>query len=582
VLVVTSNFRPAYWWLPRWGIDENEIYARAIFNWGPNGDVLLAGIPLKYQWFGYAWMGAMSSATGGSDFEFVSRTAYIICAVAAVAAVFAISMEIIQSVRKAFITVLIIVGASSAVSYPVAYSILSINYLPIAVVVILGWLLVLLVWINNPSMVNNISIAVVSVVCVSVKSVHIVAVIGIPLVTAVYVSVKGNRRYLLAGIANLICCYSYTKFYFPSQQGSGLQRSFAKFTSEFGVPPEVSSLSNRLAIVVLFFLSMTAIPLVFLISKNYAKVLVPLRYSLIVYFIVASCFSVGFSRVSSTELHFIQIFVLITMVLFASAATDEVQSYLSRTRIKVAALVGFCFIAISFFLPIRPMADDQLFVVGVLIVVAVLASVLLFMALIGATYQSEKSKFNYGIRNLSMVGMVVLLLSTNLFIVTTRNLRQIHRVAATYQLGEVNLKEAANWINRNTELHSIVASNLFFGEGTSDYCDVSEEYLLGSVVDQALNSNYYTAVTLIKRRFLAAGVLYASITYEGDLSDRIKTSLRPACFPDEISRKMLQENEVDIYLGYRKSIEASANWNNLGQVVFKNDQYVVISVDHKN
>jgi hypothetical protein len=585
VLVVgASRLRPVYWWLPGWGIDEQDIFARAIFNWGPNGDVLLAGIPLKYQWFGYAWMGAMSNVTGASDFEFVSRTAYVICAVAAVLAVFAISVEITRSIRKAFATTIIVVGASSAISYPVAYSLLSINYLPIAMVLLLGWLLILLVWLKSPTLVNSIAIAMASVVCVSAKSVHIVAVVILPLAAAVYFAFKENRRYLLAGVANLVCCYTYTIFYFPSAQGSGLQRSFAEFTREFGVPPEVSSLSNRLAIVVMFFLSITAIPLVFLIFKNHARVLIPLKYSLFVYFVVASFLALAFRRVSATELHFIQIFVLVTMVLFASAATDVGQRYYSRTRVRVAALTSLCFITISFFLPIQPIADDVKYVVGVLRVVSVLATVIILVALIGAIHRSKKFKFNYVTRELSMIWIVVLLLSTNLFIVTTRHLRPINSVAATYQLGQANLREAAVWINKNTEMNSIVASNLFFGEDAPDYCEFEESYLMDSIVKEVQNSNYYTAVALVKRRFLVAGVLYASILYEptsydGNIKGRIDASLRPACYPDEISRKMLQENEVDIYLGYRNSIDDSANWNDLGQVLFQNRQYIVVDVE---
>jgi hypothetical protein len=178
--------------------------------------------------------------------------------------------------------------------------------------------------------------------------------------------------------------------------------------------------------------------------------------------------------------------------------------------------------------------------------------------------------------------MVLLLFSNQIFGSLTRDARPINRTGAIYQLGQANLREAANWINENTKLSSIVASNLFFGEDVSDNCDVPEEYLMDTVVNQAANSNFYTAVALTKRRFLAAGVLYASITYDGDLTGRIRASLRPACYPDEISRKMLQENDVDFYLGYRNQIDPSASWENLGQVLYRNDQYVVISVDHTN
>jgi len=270
------------------------------------------------------------------------------------------------------------------------------------------------------------------------------------------------------------------------------------------------------------------------------------------------------------------------MVLFSSAATDVIQNYYSRNKSRIVALIGLCFIVVSVILPLRPIADDQVYVVAVLRVVSVLVLIILAVFLTGVIYRSKDFKIFNRFRNLSLIAMVVLLLTTNLFIVTTRDVRPINRVAATYQLGQANLRDAAKWINNNSETNSIVASNLFFGEGAADNCEVPEEYLLDSVVNQAISSNYYTSVALIKRRFLAAGVLYASITYDGDLTSRIRASLRPACYPDEISRKMLQENDVDFYLGYRNQIDPSASWENLGQVLYRNDQYVVISVDHTN
>jgi hypothetical protein len=582
LLVGASRFRPIYWWLPGWGIDEHEIYARAIFNWGPNGDVLLAGIPLKYQWFGYAWMGAMSNITRASDFEFVSRTAYVICAAAAVLAVFAISVEVTRSIRKAFATTIIVVGASSAISYPVAYSLLSINYLPIAIVIMLGWLLLLLNWIKFPTIANSVAIVVVSGICVSVKSVHIVAVVVVPIVVTLYYFIKGDRRYLLAGITGPICCYIYARLFFPSQQGSGLKNSFAEFTREFGVPPESSSMAGRLSMVAMFFVAITTIPLAFIFFRNDKKVLVPLRWSLAAYFLFALFFCLFYSRVSYTELHFLQIFFLISIVLFSSTAIHALDKYLTPLSVRIFVWFVFCLICVSFYVPFRTISDDQLFVVRILRFNTVIALVLIAIALIGVIRNSSKSFKAVGSRDSVVVAMVLLLFSNQIFGSLTRDARPINRTGAIYQLGQANLREAANWINENTKLSSIVASNLFFGEDVSDNCDVPEEYLMDTVVNQAANSNFYTAVALTKRRFLAAGVLYASITYDGDLTGRIRASLRPACYPDEISRKMLQENDVDFYLGYRNQIDPSASWENLGQVLYRNDQYVVISVDHTN
>ena len=575
-----ARIRPSFWWLPGWGLDEHEIYARAIFNWGPNGDVLLAGIPLKYQWFGYAWMGAISDVTNAPDFEFVTRTSYVVCAVVAVLTVFAISMEIVRDIRKASISTLIIAGASTAISYPVSYSLLSINYLPIAIVLLLGWLLVVIKWVESPSLGSGVAVTVASIVCVSAKSVHIVAIVVIPVVIAAYFLIRGHKTHLYVGAAVPAFCYIYTRIYFPSQKGSGLQNSFAEFTREFGVPPESSSWASRVAMIVIFFLAVTIFPLACLFLANKAMILKPLRWAFLVYFLSASFLGLVYKRVSLTELHFLQIFVLATTVLFVSSLTEILEKHITTRRLRMVALGIFCLVVASFWLPVRPMSNDQLYVEGILRIDAVFAIVILASSIISFIYRPNLVRFSVRPMFLTAVLLLVFATSNQIFISLSRDLRPINRVGVTDQLGQTPLREAASWINDHTRTDSVIASNLFSNEGTTDNCDVPESYLMDSIAEQALVSNYYTTVTLVKRRFLAAGVLYASITYDGDIKDRVIASLRPACFPDKLSLRLLQENNVDVYLAYRNQVEASEDWSELGEVLFQNSQFVVIEVQY--
>jgi hypothetical protein len=575
-----ARIRPSFWWLPGWGLDEQEFYARAIFNWGPNGDVLLAGIPLKYQWFGYAWMGAISDVTNARDFEFVTRTSYVVCAVVAVLTVFAISMEIVRDIRKASISTLIIAGASTAISYPVSYSLLSINYLPIAIVLLLGWLLIVIKWVESPTLGSGVAVTVASVVCVSAKSVHIVAIVVIPVVIAAYFLIRGHKTHLFVGAAVPAFCYIYTRIYFPSQKGSGLQNSFAEFTREFGVPPEYSSWASRVSMIVIFFLAITIFPLACLFLANKAMILKPLRWAFLVYFLSASFLGLVYKRVSSTELHFLQIFVLAATVLFVSSLTEILEKHITTRRLRMVALGIFCLVVASFWLPVRPMSNDQLYVEGILRIDAVFATVILASFIISFIYRSYLFRFSVRLKFLTAVLLLVFATSNQIFISLSRDLRPINRVGMTDQLGQTPLREAASWINDHTRTDSVIASNLFSNEGTTDNCDVPESYLVDSIAEQALVSNYYTTVTLVKRRFLAAGVLYASITYDGDIKDRVIASIRPACFPDKLSLRLLQENNVDVYLAYRNQVEASADWSELGEVMFKNNRFVVIEVQN--
>ena len=162
---------------------------------------------------------------------------------------------------------------------------------------------------------------------------------------------------------------------------------------------------------------------------------------------------------------------------------------------------------------------------------------------------------------------------------TTRDLRPINRVGATYQLGQSNLQEAAKWINSNTPIETVVASNQFFGEGQVDNCNVTESYLMDSTANQVLNTNYYTSVLLIQRRFLVAGVQYAAISYDGSVLPRVRASLRPACFPDVQSKVTLQKMKVNYYIAYRTEYQNFNYWSELGRVLFQNANYTIINID---
>jgi hypothetical protein len=582
MVVIGSRMRPSFWWLPGWGIDEIAIYSRAIYNWGPKSDVLLAGIPFKYQWGGFSWMGLMSHLTMAGDLVFESRTSFVIGVVAIVLAIYAISYELIDDQRKAIITTFIVVASSTTISYPVSYTVLSINYQHISFVSILCWVLLLIRWIKHPTLRSSIELSLVGVICISTKSVHLVPVVVLTCVIAMIAFVKKDRRLLFGASVTVGLSFLYTRFYFPSQSGTGLRPKFADFTRQFGVSPELSSMRSRMIMSVIIVVALSTVGLLIISIPTKSEQLKLIRIPLLVYFSFAVLIALSLGRVSSTELHFLQVFVLIAIVTYASSLTEIFEKFFVQRFLRMTVIaILICFIFLTY-VSKTPTVNDEPYVVLLLKVNCGLAIVLIFIRLFMAIAHSRLWTIRIQFQNI-MVGLLVAVgVSNYVFTSSTRDIRPINRVAATYQLGQPELRDVANWINQNTSVKSIVASNLFFGEGVSDNCDVPEDYLLDSIVNQALSSNYYTSVALVKRRFLAAGVLYASITYEGDLTGRIRASLRPACYPDEISRKMLQENEVDIYLGYRNSIDASANWHNLGQVVFKNDQYVVISVDHTN
>ena len=225
-----------------------------------------------------------------------------------------------------------------------------------------------------------------------------------------------------------------------------------------------------------------------------------------------------------------------------------------------------------------PVANDEAYVVLLLKANFVLVIFSIFFGVITTTFLVGSRKITNQRQNIMAVVLALACCANFIFVASTRDIRPINKVAETYQLGQQSLQEVAIWINQNTSINSIVATNLFFGEGGTDNCDASESTLMDSISNQALNTNYYTPVAVIHRRFLVAGIQNAIISYEDSVLPRIQASLRPACFPDGTSRKQLERFGVNFYVGYRTSLSKLNYWSNLGVVVYQNSLYTVIEL----
>ena len=574
-----SQIRPSYWWLPGWGIDEVTIYTRAVYNWGPKCDVLLAGIPFKYQWLGFSWMGLMEHLSSARDYEFVSRTAYIICVFAAVFAIFAISSEIIGEYRKSIIATFIVVTFSTAISYPVNYSLISINYQHFAVVTILAWILILIQWMKIPTIRKSIELSIVGVICIASKSVHVVPIIVVITSVAGLFLLHRNSKMLFGACLNFCLSLIYVQIGFPSQEGTGLKRVFADFTREFGVAPEVNSIRSRvfMAIVVIAGLSTAALLSMFLPTKS--MVLRFLRIPILINATIAILLPMFFSRVSATELHFLQVTILICLILFASSLAEWIESFCNQLNLRILIKLLLVTAMPLMYFSLDASIDDAYLVLRIVQANFAAALVAMIFALLLGLSRVNKWSKSFQMAKVFALALTSISLINFVINTTTRDLRPINRVGATYQLGQSNLQEAAKWINSNTPIETVVASNQFFGEGQVDNCNVTESYLMDSTANQVLNTNYYTSVLLIQRRFLVAGVQYAAISYDGSVLPRVRASLRPACFPDVQSKVTLQKMKVNYYIAYRTEYQNFNYWSELGRVLFQNANYTIINID---
>lgn len=579
MVVVASRMRPPFWWLPGWGIDEIAIFSRAVYNWGPKGDVLLAGIPVKYQWSGFSWMGLMSDLTMARNLEFESRTAYVVCVIAIVLAIFAISYELINDQRKAIIATFIVVASGTTISYPVSYTVLSINYQHFSFMSMLCWVLLLNRWIKHPTSRISIELSLVGVICISTKSVHLVPIVVITCVIAMIALAKKDRRMLLGASLTVGLSFFYTRLYFPSQSGTGLKPKFADFTRQFGVTPELSAMRSRILMVVIVTVALSTVGLLLILMPSKSEQQRLLRIPLLVYFSFAVLLALSLGRVSSTELHFLQVFVLVTLVIYASSLSEILEKSVVHRSLRIFVLASLIFSVFLIYISKTPIANDEAYVVLLLKANFYIAIVLMAINLISVMVRSKSWAIKIQFQNI-LAGLLVTV-SVGNFILTasTRDIRPINKIAAINQLGQPELRDVANWINQNTNVNSIVATNLFFGEGGTDNCEFPKSYLMDSIVNQASNTNYYTPVALIQRRFLAAGVLYAAISYEDSVLPRVQASVGPACYPDKFSLRTLKKFGVDFYIAYRTNKTTTKYWSELGTVVYMRDHFVVVRID---
>lgn len=586
VTAIAVQSRPNFWWLPSWGIDENDLLAHAFYRWGPAGDALSAGISIGYQWFGYAWMGLVSNFSNASDFVFVSRASYVITAIAAISLFFSIAEHITNSQRNAAIATLVGILVSTSISYPVNYTLISINYQGYAVVLILAWIHVFQLWYENPSPRTSFLLAIVGTAAVSAKSAQIVP-LGIGLMCVAIFELVGRRNYFrLIGIAgSLVCLLIYAAFFFPSASGSNLTRASMDYTRNFGVSLVQNGLFHQTFIALCIMVGLTSwsiLGVVLMFSRNFQRHLsVLLLPGLSLGIVLANLFE----RVSSTELHFVQIPVLMSIPIVVAWLIHELAN--SNTRKTISGLSSrIPLIGSSIAMPLGLLvaqsrdasgfSDQDLSRVSNIIAFIFVSLVGTYIILLSLRKPTVTKPFRIH-SVLAALCLTLFSISTFVTITIIGPSLDINHVAAVEQLGQPPLREVSEWIHQNTDENDIFASNSFFGESADDRCSQSSAEIAETVTSEAIETNYFTTAVLIQRRLIAAGVVYGFLGSAEDPSQRVRLSLLFACHPDNDSLVGLRDYGVSWYLAYRNTIDPST-WDGFGELKFSNKHYAVIKL----
>jgi hypothetical protein len=579
--------RPEYWWLPSWGIDENEILAHSIYNWGPNDYALSAGIPLKYQWTSHAWMGLVTHITGAGEFVIVSRAMFVITAIAIVCLVWTLALRVTDSARRALLATLVACVFSTAISYPVAYSLMSISYSTFAFICLLSFFVVLIDWCRTPTSLFLILVIFLAISAIAAKSVQIMA-IGSGLAAVGVFDLWMTRKFkvfvgaLTIGVA--IVAFGYLTF--PSANGTGIARSaFGNFTSDFAINPTASSLKLRLFVVSIILVSLMGVSVGGSIGLFRDARIRHIGVFLVGAFATGIPLAVLTTRVSSTQMHFIQVPIMLGIVPAVSWCINhftELGAFWNRYRKIFWVLLVISFLAYPIGLIGRTilttgLVDDYKFA---LFTNRVTATIFAF-TIVTSVCAYLVCKASSGRKFPIALFMTTCLIASSVSIFFTSwviNPRLgINETGATYQLGQEDLREATDWAKMNTGIDVIFASNSFFGEGVDDRCSGSIEELSGPVTEEAKETYYVTTAVTLKRRLIAAGVSYAFLR-SGDPTEKVRLSLLFACDPSLPILRGLQDFKVTWFLAYRNTIDPRL-WSNVGKVRFFNDHYAVIELN---
>ena len=579
--------RPQYWWLPSWGIDENEILAHSIYNWGPNDYALSAGIPLKYQWTGHAWMGLVTNISGAGNFVLVSRASFVITAIAIVCLVWVLALRVTGSTRFALLVTFVASVSSTAISNPASYSLMGIGYSFFALVCMLSFFVAFIDWYKTPTTLYLMFAIFLAISAIASKSAQILAIgSGIAAVGLYDVWLTRKFKILIGTFLIGVATFVFAILTFPSTKGTGITRApFASFTSEFVIDPNTLNLKVRLLVTAIVLVSLLGVSLIGNIGILRDRMNRHIGVFLVGAFLTGIPMAVMTARVSATQLHFIQVPIMLGLVPAISWCVGSFSTHStswSKYRTVFAVLLILSFLAYPSALIGRIIsskgliADTQFTLFTNEVTAAVVAIAVLIGACAYLVYRF-RSRGRFPIEFFVTACLVASSVSMFLTSWVTNPLRVLNKTGATYQLGQQDLQEATDWAKRNTGINAIFASNSFFGEDVDDRCGNSPNTLSGPVTEEAKKTNYFTTAVTLKRRLIAAGVSYAFLR-GSDPTEKVRLSILFACYPDTENLRGLQKFNVTWFLAYRTKIDPMI-WSNFGEVRFSNDHYAVIELN---
>lgn len=570
--LVFLQTRDEYWWLPSWGVDENKLFANAFWEWGPFADPLSAGIPIRYQWLGYAVAGDLAKLSNMEMFQFVGRANPVVVSLGLVLLLTAIARELGLDERDSAITPLIAASATTVLSHPVGYSIMPINYFPQAILFIVSWLLLLIRWSKYGTHGDFGLLLILSIASIAAKSVHLVPVtIGIVFVGLLMFRQKRSLILITQLLVAFLSIALYVAVFFPKLGQVGLNSGeLFQYLRELGIFPQ--SVLIRIT-VGLIHVALVSVPIVITVIDRNGFTFTPIRILLMTMAIPGLLMVIVMSRTSGTHLHFLQVPVTLAITCVPIVFLRIARETDSRSATKPSLVGGFALVAL---------VNTSLHLVTKLITQAPSDRVILttdalgFLLVVGLSFTlfPQIRKFSWR-RTFIFVGTIALTTMTPVNWIVN-SYRPIHQTGASYQLGEDVLHEAWEAVRARFGVDAVGSTDIFFDDDR-DVCRDVEERGLDEVVREASTTKNFTPAVVIERRFLVVAPLYGFYFSNSDPIDRISLSINFGCNPNRSRASDLRRQGVEWFLSRNVRLHES-DVDFAKMTVFSNSRYVLVDL----
>lgn len=552
--------RPDDWWLPGYGLDELEYLSHAAFTFGSSMDVLAAGIPISYQWLNFATLGLLENAVAVDDFVVVTQFEFVAAAFLTAMLVWGLMVEVLGPSKSSYAAAGVSCLLATAMFYPNAYSLFSLNHHSFAAAYLAAIPLSLVLWSRS----HFTWLTLLPAACCIHSILAVKTAVAVPLAAALATSAAlfALRRNWKAFIQLAVLGLSlalHLSFSIKSSSGVSIEINEPfKFVGQFATPTWGPKRSALLGAALLVALSgLVGLVLLRWLSNPQRRFIGIVGSTMLCSGLFFAIFS---TRVSNTHLHLLQMSVVILMPFTVIEALESSTArWVFSSPLRAVLNIGPAIIA-SVAIPLLAFPGSPFEIslgwaisTGFGERLAVIGSVAFCVLLAGAFAISAATRLRF--RHIGMSGLI--LLTTITFSVTTgfANAQLLSRMGlmnsgvAEGQLGTSDLRLATQWIDENADTFDIVATNALFSTPEyRDTCAYTAQEQSTTLVEKA--ENYHPPVVFAKRRFVAIIPAYASITSGRNLDDRVRASLLFACNPSDTNRAALLAFGARWYLAY--------------------------------